>query len=155
MPILERIMPTYFLHYFQPEAGKFLSFDHLTFYVGNAKQAASYYTTRLGFEPLGYQGLETGERRFAKHAVRQNKIVFVFVSAYTPDDEEHGLHLMRHGDGVKDVAFEVEDLNAIFTLAVSRGAEVVRDIWEESDDQGFVRFATINTVSPWISFWNI
>jgi len=119
----------------------------LTFYVGNAKQAASYYTTRLGFEPLGYQGLETGERRFAKHAVRQNKIVFVFVCAYTPDDKEHGLHLMRHGDGVKDVAFEVEDLNAIFTLAVSRGAEVVRDIWEESDDQGFVRFATIKTVS--------
>ncbi|XP_017023082.1 4-hydroxyphenylpyruvate dioxygenase [Drosophila kikkawai] len=129
----------------KPEAGKFLSFDHLTFYVGNAKQAASYYTTRLGFEPLGYQGLETGERRFAKHAVRQNKIVFVFVSAYTPDDKDHGLHLMRHGDGVKDVAFEVEDLNAIFTLAVSRGAEVVRDIWEESDDHGFVRFATIKT----------
>ncbi|KAH8370068.1 hypothetical protein KR093_002093, partial [Drosophila rubida] len=129
----------------QPEAGKFLSFDHLTFYVGNAKQAASYYTTRLGFEPLGYQGLETGERRYARHAVRQNKIVFVFVSAYTTDDKEHGLHLMQHGDGVKDVAFEVEDLNAIFNLAVSRGAEVVRDIWEEKDAQGFVRFATIKT----------
>ncbi|XP_062131242.1 4-hydroxyphenylpyruvate dioxygenase [Drosophila sulfurigaster albostrigata] len=129
----------------KPEAGTFLSFDHLTFYVGNAKQAASYYTTRLGFEPLGYQGLETGERRYAKHAVRQNKIVFVFVSAYTTDDKDHGLHLMQHGDGVKDVAFEVEDLNAIFNLAVSRGAEVVRNIWEEKDEHGVVRFATIKT----------
>ncbi|XP_060656235.1 LOW QUALITY PROTEIN: 4-hydroxyphenylpyruvate dioxygenase [Drosophila nasuta] len=129
----------------KPEAGTFLSFDHLTFYVGNAKQAASYYTTRLGFEPLGYQGLETGERRHAKHAVRQNKIVFVFVSAYTTDDKDHGLHLMQHGDGVKDVAFEVEDLNAIFNLAVSRGAEVVRNIWEEKDEHGVVRFATIKT----------
>lgn len=71
----------------------------------------------------------------------------MFVSAYTPDDKEHGLHLMQHGDGVKDVAFEVEDLNAIFNLAVSRGAEVVRDIWEENDAHGFVRFATIKTVS--------
>lgn len=58
----------------QPEAGKFLSFDHLTFYVGNAKQAASFYVTRMGFEPLGYQGLETGNRKYAKHAVKQNKV---------------------------------------------------------------------------------
>jgi 4-hydroxyphenylpyruvate dioxygenase len=32
-----------------PEIGRFLGFDHLTFYVGNAKQAASYYTSRFGF----------------------------------------------------------------------------------------------------------
>lgn len=57
------------------------------------------------------------------------------------------MHLMQHGDGVKDVAFEVEDLDAIFNLAVARGAEVVRDIWEENDAYGFVRFAKIKTVS--------
>ncbi|XP_058980050.1 4-hydroxyphenylpyruvate dioxygenase isoform X2 [Musca domestica] len=129
----------------KPEFGKFLSFDHLTFYVGNAKQAASYYTTRMGFTPLGYQGLETGSRRYARHAVKQNKIVFVFVSSYETDDEEHGLHLMRHGDGVKDVAFEVEDIEAIFNLAKERGAEVVRELWEESDEFGTVKFATIKT----------
>ncbi|KAM7358739.1 4-hydroxyphenylpyruvate dioxygenase [Cochliomyia hominivorax] len=129
----------------KPEFGKFLSFDHLTFYVGNAKQAASFYTTRMGFTPLGYQGLETGNRRYAKHAVKQNKIVFVFVSAYTIDDEEHGHHVMRHGDGVKDVAFEVEDIEAIFNLAKERGAEVVKELWEESDEYGTVKFATIKT----------
>lgn len=58
----------------QPNGGKFIAFDHITFYVGNAKQAASYYTTRLGFEPLAYQGLETGHRQFAKHVVKQNKV---------------------------------------------------------------------------------
>lgn len=131
----------------KPEFGKFLSFDHLTFYVGNAKQAASFYTTRMGFTPLGYQGLETGSRRYAKHAVQQNKIVFVFVSAYTTDDTEHGHHLMKHGDGVKDVAFQVEDIEAIFKLAKERGAEVVRELWEESDEYGTVKFAQIKTVS--------
>lgn len=58
----------------QPNGGKFIAFDHITFYVGNAKQAASYYTTRLGFKPCAYQGLETGHRKFAKHVVRQNKV---------------------------------------------------------------------------------
>ncbi|XP_055855228.1 4-hydroxyphenylpyruvate dioxygenase [Episyrphus balteatus] len=129
----------------KPSAGTFLSFDHITFYVGNAKQAASYYTTRLGFEPLGYQGLETGSRNYAKHAVKQNKITFVFVSSYLPNDSEHGEHLVRHGDGVKDIAFEVEQLDEIVQYAKQRGAKIIRDIWEESDENGTVRFATLQT----------
>ncbi|TMS03421.1 4-hydroxyphenylpyruvate dioxygenase [Larimichthys crocea] len=55
------------------EQGSFLCFDHLTFWVGNAKQAASYYCNKLGFEPLAYQGLETGSRDVVSHVVRQGK----------------------------------------------------------------------------------
>ncbi|KAH9631314.1 hypothetical protein HF086_012565 [Spodoptera exigua] len=57
----------------KPEDGRFLAFDHLTFWVSNAKQAASYYVTRFGFEPLAYSGLETGSRKIASYAVRLNK----------------------------------------------------------------------------------
>ncbi|XP_014232849.1 4-hydroxyphenylpyruvate dioxygenase [Trichogramma pretiosum] len=129
----------------KPIAGKFLCFDHLTFWVGNAKQAASYYCARMGFEPLGYRGLETGSRRKASHAVRQNQIVFVFESAYEPDDEEMALQLGRHGDGVRDIALGVLDIEAILDHAKSRGAEVVRDLWHEEDEHGRVKFATIRT----------
>lgn len=58
----------------KPEAGRFLCFDHVTFWVSNAKQAASFYVTRMGFEPLGYQGLETGSRQYCRHAVKKNKV---------------------------------------------------------------------------------
>lgn len=51
-----------------------MAFDHITFYVGNAKQTASYYTTRLGFELCGYQGLETGSRQEVRYVVKQNKV---------------------------------------------------------------------------------
>ncbi|GLV32426.1 4-hydroxyphenylpyruvate dioxygenase [Carabus blaptoides fortunei] len=129
----------------KPEGGKFLCFDHLLFYVGNAKQAASYYITRMGFQPLAYKGLETGHRKYAAHAVQQDKIVFVFASPYEPHDLDFGPHLVKHGDGVKDIAFAVEDLDAILTLAKQRGAVVVRDVWEEIDAHGKVRMATIQT----------
>ncbi|KAJ9592243.1 hypothetical protein L9F63_001244, partial [Diploptera punctata] len=130
----------------KPDKGRFLHFDHLTFWVGNAKQAASYYCARLGFQPLAYQGLETGSRKVAAHAVHQNKIIFVFMSAYEPDNAEMGRHLVKHGDGVKDIAFTVEDLDSIFkTRAKERGAKVVKDIWEESDEEGTVRFARVQT----------
>ncbi|XP_015598252.1 4-hydroxyphenylpyruvate dioxygenase [Cephus cinctus] len=129
----------------KPEGGKFLSFDHLRFWVGNAKQAASYYCARMGFEPLGYRGLETGSRRFATYAVKQNKIVFVFESAYEPNDEEFSSHLSLHGDGARDVAFAVEDIEIVFKVAKERGAKVIRELWEETDEYGTVRFATVQT----------
>lgn len=62
------------IFFFQPTNGKFLCFDHITFYVGNAKQAASYYVTRFGFHPIAYKGLETGSRKYSYHAVQQNEV---------------------------------------------------------------------------------
>lgn len=129
----------------KPDSGKFLHFDHLRFWVGNAKQAASYYVTRMGFEPFAYRGLETGSRQVCSHAVKQNRIIFVFESALNPGNQEMGGHLVAHGDGVKDIAFEVEDLDGIMAMAKKRGAVIVKDVWEEKDDSGTVRFGKVQT----------
>lgn len=132
----------------KPEVGKFIAFDHIRFYVGNAKQAASFYCTRFGFEPFMYKGLETGSRQIASHVVKQNKIIFVFESPYNPtgpETEELGTHQMRHGDGVKDIAFEVEDCVKLYHKSIERGAVSVREPWEESDENGTVTFASVKT----------
>ena len=34
---------------------RFIRFDHVEWWVGNALQAASYYCIRMGFEPLAYK----------------------------------------------------------------------------------------------------
>jgi len=132
----------------KPDRGRFLRFDHIEWWVGNAKQAASYYCARLGFEPMAYKGLETGSRKVASHVVRQRDIIFVFKSAYEPDAEETkimGAHLIQHGDGVKDVSFSVEDLDGIMDQCQKKGVRVVRNIWEEEDEHGKVRFAKVQT----------
>ena len=46
-----------------PQAEDFLPLlgtDYVELYVGNAKQAAYYYQTAWGFQPVAYAGLETG-----------------------------------------------------------------------------------------------
>ncbi|CAK9812230.1 4-hydroxyphenylpyruvate dioxygenase [Anthophora quadrimaculata] len=129
----------------KPIGGKFICFDYLKFWVGNAKQAASYYCTRLGFEPFAYRGLETGSRHVASHVVKQNEIIFVFESAYEPNNKEMANHLSQHGDGVRDIALKVEDIDIIVKIAKDKGAVIIRDIWEESDEYGVVKFATIKT----------
>ena len=132
----------------KPDIGRFLAFDHVTHWVGNAKQAASYYCTRWGFEIIGYKGLETGSREIVSYALRLDKVVFVVQSPLNPTgvtSEVMGAHLTKHGDGVKDVAFDVENCVGIFNAAKSRGAKVVKEPWEETDENGTVTFATIQT----------
>src|SRR5690606_29511109 len=68
--------------------------DFVEFYVGNAKQAAHYYQSAFGFQPLAYSGPETGNRETCSYALRQNKLTFVFTSALKKDhpvarSEEH------------------------------------------------------------------
>lgn len=47
--------------------------DYVEFYVGNAKQAAYYYQTAFGFQPLAYSGLETGNRETASYVLNKVK----------------------------------------------------------------------------------
>ncbi|RKP10150.1 Glyoxalase/Bleomycin resistance protein/Dihydroxybiphenyl dioxygenase [Thamnocephalis sphaerospora] len=129
----------------EPAYGSMLGFDHLTFWVGNAKQAASFYTTRYGFKQLAYRGLETGHRSVCSHVVSQGDVVFVFQSALTPNNREMSDHQAMHGDGAKDVAFTVDDARAVWQYAVNNGARSIRAPWEETDEHGTVVMATIAT----------
>lgn len=129
----------------RPERGRFLNFDHLTFWVGNALQAATFYCIKMGFQPVAYRGLETGSRRIVEHVVEQNKIRLIFQSPYDPGHSEMTEHMVRHGDAVKDVAFAVDDMQGIVQKAKEMGGHVIRDIWEETDEDGTVRFAIIQT----------
>ncbi|KAE8287987.1 4-hydroxyphenylpyruvate dioxygenase [Larimichthys crocea] len=129
----------------KPVRGKFVRFHHLTFWVGNAKQAASYYCDKMGFEPMAYKGLETGSREVVSHVIRQDKIMFAFESPLNPGNEEMGQHLMKHGDGVKDIAFQVEDCDFLIKTARERGAVIVKEPWVEQDNHGRVKYAVVQT----------
>lgn len=140
----------------------FQGYDHVTWWVGNAKQAASYYNTLFGFKTVAYRGLETGSRYLASYVVANNDVQFVFTSpirscAHLPADEpiskaerallaEVHAHLEKHGDAVKDVAFEVDDVEAVHARAVAGGAHSVQAPTLLRDEQhGDVLTAVIRT----------
>ncbi|XP_040842987.1 4-hydroxyphenylpyruvate dioxygenase [Ochotona curzoniae] len=99
----------------------------------------------MGFEPLAYRGLETGSRQVVSHVIKQGQIVFVLSSALNPGNREMGEHLVTHGDGVKDIAFEVEDCDYIVQKAREQGAKILREPWVEQDKFGKVKFAVLQT----------
>lgn len=138
-------MTTYTDKGVKPAKGKFLNFDHVSFIVGNAKQAASYYCVHMGFQPLAYKGLETGSRDLVAHVVRLNNIVFEFTSQLNPEHGPLSDHLIKHGDGVKVVAFAVEDIDFIVETARARGGKIVQNVVEAKDQFGSVKTAIIQT----------
>src|SRR5438067_13822098 len=95
--------------------------DHVRFFVGNARQSAYFYRTAFGFDVVAYAGLETGLRDEAAYVLRQGEITFVLASPLRADHPENA-RLARHGDGVQDIALEVDDVAASYEAATRRGA---------------------------------
>ncbi len=118
------------------------NFDYLEFYVGNAKQAAYYFSHAWGFIPIAYAGLETGIRDRSSYALEQGNVRFVVTSSLGPEGEM-AEHVKLHGDGVKNIALRVDDAERSYREATKRGAQGVLEPIVSKDDYGPVKLSSI------------
>ena len=118
--------------------------DYIELYVGNAKQAAHFYQTALGFQALAYAGLETGVKDRASYVLRQGKITLVLTTPLT-SRSEIGEHIKNHGDAVKVIAFHVDDATYSYNETIKRGAKSFMAPVTTTDDNGSVTISGIHT----------
>lgn len=118
--------------------------DYVELYVGNAKQAAHYYKTALGFQDLAYAGLETGLRDRTSYVLQQGKIRLVLTTPFD-SDSDIAKHLNKHGDGVKVIALWVDDAYDAYEQTVSRGAKPYLKPETIEDKDGTIRRSGIHT----------
>ncbi len=137
-PALEKVNPS--AEDFLPLLGT----DYVELYVGNAKQAAHYYMSAWGFQPLAYRGLETGCKDAVSYVLVQDKIRLVLTSPLQAEGPINA-HINKHGDGVKVVALWVDDATYSFEQTVERGAEPCLDPIRISDEHGEVVLSGIRT----------
>jgi len=114
-----------------------LGTDYLEFYVSNAKQAAHYYKSVMGFQSMAYSGLETGQRDYESYVVVQDKIRLVLTSPLKSGTDV-GRHIDQHGDGVKVNALWVADATRAYNEAIKRGAKHYMAPTREEDENGYV-----------------
>ena len=120
--------------------------DYVEYYVGNAKQAAHFYKTALGFQSLAYAGLETGMTDRTSYVVVQDKIKLVFTTPMpNTKNQEIFEHITKHGDGVKVIALWVEDAKKSWEETTKRGAKSYFEPRVEKDADGEVVRAGIHT----------
>ena len=108
---------------------------YIELYVSNAKQAAYFYKSAFGFESYAYAGLETGLKEYESYVVQQSKIKLVFTSPLKSKTLV-GRHIDRHGDGIKIIAFWVDDAVKAFRTAIERGARSYLKPFKSDDGDG-------------------
>ena len=123
---------------------KIHDYDHLEFFVGNAKQSAYYYRSAFGFRLKAYAGLETGVRDRASYLLEQGTIRFVLTTPLTPDHIA-AEHIKKHGDGVRSISLVVDDVEAAYRDTVANGAKGIHAPRMIDDANGSVMMASIAT----------
>jgi 4-hydroxyphenylpyruvate dioxygenase len=118
--------------------------DYLHFAVGNAKQAAHYYSTAFGMRVTAYRGPETGHRDYAEYVLESGTARFLLTGEVRAGTEI-GRHLAEHGDGVIDVAIRVPDAVRAYELAIERGATGLQEPIISEDEGGKVVVSAIAT----------
>jgi 4-hydroxyphenylpyruvate dioxygenase len=116
--------------------------DAVVFAVGNARQAAHYYSTAFGMRCVAYRGPETGCRDEAAYVLASGQARFVLrgpVRAGTA----LAAHVAAHGDGVTDLSIGVLSAEEAFGYAVARGARPIAAPHTAEDEHGKVVLATI------------
>ncbi|WP_445664579.1 4-hydroxyphenylpyruvate dioxygenase [Fodinibius sp. AD559] len=118
--------------------------DFVEHYVGNAKQASHFYQTVFGFELKAYSGLETGNRDRASYLLQQGNIRFLVTSSLNSNSPIAD-HIANHGDGIRDIAMHVENVDRAYKETVKRGAKGVEEPQDLEDEHGTIRKAAIAT----------
>jgi 4-hydroxyphenylpyruvate dioxygenase len=119
-----------------------IDMDHLRFAVGNARQAAHYYSTAFGMTCVAYRGPETGHRDHTEYVLVSGRARFVLTGEVRPGTPS-GEHVKIRGDGVVDLALEVPDVDRATAHARTQGAIVLEEPHNTSDGHGAVRSAAI------------
>jgi 4-hydroxyphenylpyruvate dioxygenase len=118
--------------------------DHVEMYVGNAAQAAYFFTHAYGFTETAYAGLETGRRDRVSHVLEQGRIRLVLTGTLKGGDEIADHHA-RHGDGVHKIALSVPDAAKSYEHAVAHGARGVHTPHWVEDEHGRVQLSSVET----------
>ena len=167
-PSLSSVQPTESLSQYQ-------AYDHVHWYVGNAKQAAAFYVSRHGIRtrrvsrprnwfpdncvPCGQERQRHIRPDFASPSPVTGFAVFRGRTSTAEGDpcafgtawrcgERSAVSITNEiyrADAVADVAFEVDSVDAIYDAAVRNGAQVVARPRATKDTHGHVKLATIKT----------
>lgn len=121
-----------------------IGWDAVELWVGNARSSAGFYMSCLGFECAAYAGPETGVHDRASYVLEQGEIRLIVTGALDPESAITAHH-RAHGDGVKDLAWIVDDVDGAHDAVTARGATSVRAPWSERDEHGEVRKASFAT----------
>lgn len=104
--------------------------DHVEFYVDDVEKWADYHVNNLGMCRRATGDTSTGLEGRRAIVVGQGRVNFLFAEPQGDSDKANQIRdfLGKHGCGVRDVAFRVDDVQVALSHAAAQGCTIVRDL---------------------------
>jgi 4-hydroxyphenylpyruvate dioxygenase len=122
----------------------FDSIDSIEFYVGSSNQWAYFHERAMGFKTIAYRGPETGSRDRVSYLMQQGKVRLIF-TGFLSRGSEISRHVELHGDGVRDIAIKVQNIDDTLSSIRERGVLSPGKVGRIKTDVGTLRKAEIPT----------
>lgn len=115
-----------------------MQFDHLHFYVTNAKASRDWFIQKLGFQAQGCVTNSDTHTEIIKHGS-----VYFLLSSPVTDASPVAQYLHQHPSGIVDVGFEVEDIDSVAQRMKVEGVKMMQPIQQYSVDNSLLKWFTI------------
>lgn len=113
--------------------------DHVHFYVEDAEASRDWFVQHLGFEPVA-RGVKNSHT--CTEVVRNGGVYFVLSSPLTRQSCVANF-LAQHPPGVADIAFCVDNIEALMRRAIAHGAKVLQPIQHYNGGKQFIQYGKI------------
>lgn len=110
--------------------------DHLEFFVDDVDKWVAYHESKLGLYKRSQGDESTGLKGRRAVVVGQGRVNFLFAEAQGDSEEANYIRAFvdKHGCGVHDIAFRVDDVEHALAESQRRGAKLLRDL---DSNEGF------------------
>jgi 4-hydroxyphenylpyruvate dioxygenase len=115
-----------------------MEFDHIHFYVQDAKRTRDWFIHNLGFQGIGSRNLGHTQTEI----VYQGSVYFLLSSPLTIESPITEF-LQLHPSGVADIAFQVKDLELRLEQLVKQGVRVISPLKSQDYLGGQLKWLTI------------
>ena len=123
------------------ETPEFRGFDYVEFYTGSCKMSSYWFRRALGLDLRAWAGPETGQREKLSFFLRKNDFKILLTGPARAYHSDIGPFIAAHGDGVKTVALEAENVEHAYHFALERGGVPLFAPRTLRDDYGNVQEA--------------
>ena len=115
-----------------------MEFNHIHFYVENAETSRNWFIEKLKFEAAG----QVINPQTQTEVVRNGGVYFLLSSPLSRKSEV-AEYLRYHPSGVVDVAFQVDNLDAMVNHIKAEGGKIIQSIQYHRMKSGLLKWATI------------
>lgn len=115
-----------------------MEFDHIHFYVQDAKRTRDWFIHNLGFQEIGSRNLGHTQTEI----VYQGSVYFLLSSPLTIESPVIEF-LQLHPSGVADIAFQVKDLELKLKQLIKQGVKVISPLKSQEYSGGKLKWLTI------------